>query len=175
MTLPRSTRRPALLAVGTLTLALLTSGCGAILDEISGPSDAQRDEPGGQVTEASDADVFSVQVGDCIVSERLDDSEEVESVPVVPCSEPHDVEIYAETELPEGDYPGEEAVTASAEEFCLGEFEPFVGLAYEESAYDFWYFTPLEDGWNIQGDRVVQCVIDTLGTDVTSSLAGSAS
>lgn len=175
MILPRSTRRPALLVVGTLTLALLTSGCGAILDEIAGPSEAQRDEPGGQVTEASDADVFSVQVGDCLVSEKLPDGTEVESVPVVPCSEPHDLEIYAETELAEGDFPGEEAVAATAEEFCYGEFEPFVGLVYEESAHDFWYFTPLESGWTTMGDRTVQCVLDTQGTDVTTSLQGSAS
>ncbi len=175
MTLPRTTRRPALLVVGTLALALLSSGCGGILDEITGPAEAQRDEPDGQVTEASDADVFSIKVGDCIVSERLDDSGEVESVPVVPCAEPHDIEIYAETELPEGDYPGEEAVSASAEEYCYGEFEPFVGLAYEESAHDFWYFTPLEDGWNALDDRVIQCVLDTQGTDVTGSLQGTAS
>ena len=175
VTLSRTTRRPLLLVVSAVALALTASGCGAILDEITGPSEAQRDEPGGEVTEASDADVFSVQVGDCIVSSRLDDAAEIESVPVVPCAEPHDLEIYAETELPEGDYPGEEAITASAEEFCAGEFEPFVGLAYEESAHEYWYFTPLEDGWNTQGDRVVQCVLDTNGTDVTGSLQGTAS
>ncbi|WP_340696775.1 septum formation family protein [Cellulosimicrobium funkei] len=174
MTLPRSTRRPLVLVVSAVALALTASGCGAILDEISGPADAQRDEPGGEVTEASNADVFSVQVGDCIVSSKLDDADLVESVPVVPCSEPHDAEVYAETELPAGDYPGDEAVTTSAEEFCYGAFEPFVGLPYEESAHEYWYFTPRADGWTRQGDRVVQCVLDTNGTDVTGSLQGSA-
>ena len=41
------------------------------------------------------------------------DRPDVESVPVVPCSEPHDAEVYAETELPEGDYPGDEAIQAT--------------------------------------------------------------
>ncbi len=91
--------------MSAVALALTASGCGAILDEISGPADAQRDEPGGEVTEASDADVFSVQVGDCIVSSKLDDADQVESVPVVPCSEPHDAEVYAETELPRATTP----------------------------------------------------------------------
>ncbi|MFD4993701.1 septum formation family protein [Cellulosimicrobium cellulans] len=174
MTLSRTTRRPLLLVVSAAALALTASGCGAILDEISGPSEAQRDEPGGEVTEASDADVFSIQVGDCLVTAKLPDGENVESVPVVPCSEPHDAEVYAETELPEGDYPGDEAIEASADEFCLGEFEAFVGLSYDESAYYYWPFTPREDGWTSLDDRVVQCVLDTDGTDVTGSLQGSA-
>ncbi|MFE6236598.1 septum formation family protein [Cellulosimicrobium sp. NPDC057862] len=175
MNAARTTRRPELLVVSAVALAVTASGCGSVLDEISGPSEAQRDEPSGEVTESSDADVFSIQVGDCLVSSRLDQATEIDSVPVVPCSEPHDLEIYAETELPEGDYPGDEAVTASAEEFCAGEFEPFVGLPYEESAHVYWYFTPVKDGWNTRDDRVVQCVIDTNGTDVTGSLQGSAS
>jgi len=171
----RSTRRPLVLVVSAVALALTTSGCGAVLDEISGPAEAQRDEPGGEVTAASDADVFSIQVGDCIVTAKLPDGENVESVPVVPCSEPHDAEVYAETELPEGDFPGDEALAASADEFCLEEFESFVGVSYDESAYYYWPFTPLEEGWNTMDDRVIQCVIDTDGTDVTGTLEGSAS
>jgi len=38
-----------------------------------------------------------------------------------------------------------------------------------------WPFTPTQDGWEVQGDRVVQCVVDTMGTEITGSLAGTAS
>lgn len=167
-------RRRALLAVGVLFVSLLASGCGAILDEALGPDDARRDEPGGEITAASDADVFSLQVGDCFSAADTAASE-VTEIPVVPCGEPHDAEIYAETTLPEGDYPGDDEVLRLAEEFCVGEYEAFVGLAYEESRHASWPFTPTQDGWEVQGDRVVQCVVDTMGAEITGSLEGTAS
>ncbi|MFJ4106976.1 hypothetical protein [Oerskovia enterophila] len=166
--------RPARsLAVGAvlLTSSLLVSGCSAIL----GPQEAQRDEPGGEVTAASDADVFSLQLGDCGNQPVADEeSFEVTSMPVVPCTDPHTDELYAEKELAAGDYPGEEAILAQTEEFCLAEFEGFVGLSYEESSLDIWHMYPLQGGWETQDDRVIQCVI-TAGTEpTTGSLKGSA-
>ena len=38
MTLSRTTRRPLLLVVSAVALALTASGCGAILDEIRSPA-----------------------------------------------------------------------------------------------------------------------------------------
>ncbi|PJI51461.1 hypothetical protein CTI14_59970, partial [Methylobacterium radiotolerans] len=49
------------------------------------PSDADRDEETGQVTESANIDVFSVKLGDCMLetgSGMLTDAN------VVPCSEP---------------------------------------------------------------------------------------
>jgi len=167
-------RRRALLAVGVLSLTLVASGCGAILGEAFGPADAQRDEPGGEITAASDADVFSLQVGDCFSAADTATSE-VSEVPVVPCDEPHDAEIYAETTLPAGDFPGDDEVLRLADEYCLAAYEAFVGVAADESEHVAWPFTPTQDGWEVQGDRVVQCVVDTMGTEITGSLAGTAS
>ncbi|MFD6094461.1 hypothetical protein ACFWGN_20295 [Oerskovia sp. NPDC060338] len=168
------------LAVGAvlLTSVLLVSGCSAIL----GPQEAQRDEPGGEVTAASDADVFSLQIGDCVNQVAADaeqptdsdDYEEVSSMPVVPCGDPHTDELYAEKELEAGDYPGDEAIASLTEEFCLAEFEGFVGLSYEESSLDIWPMLPVQVGWETDDDRVVQCFI-TAGTEpTTGSLKGSA-
>lgn len=150
---------------------LLVSGCSAIL----GPQEAQRDEPNGEVTAASDADVFSLKIGDC-ANQPAGDEETVEvtSLPVVPCTDPHTDELYAEKELEAGDYPGDEAIASLTEEFCLAEFEGFVGLSYEESSLDIWPMFPVQVGWETQDDRVVQCFI-TAGTEpTTGSLKGSA-
>jgi hypothetical protein len=157
---------------GLLTSVLLLSGCGSLVDSLTGPSEAQRDKPGGEVTAASDADVFSIQVGDC-ANVPADGSEQVTSLPVVPCSDPHTDEVYAEKELAPGDFPGDDAILAQAEEFCLAEFEPFVGIAYDASALDIWPMFPAQEGWEIQDDRVIQCLITAGAEPTTGSLKGA--
>jgi len=170
---PRSVRTAAVV-VGLLSSALLLSGCGAIVDSLTGPSEAQRDEPNGEVTAASDADVFSLKLGDCANQPPTEDgASEITSMPVVPCSDPHTDELYAEKELEPGEFPGDEAITTLTEEFCLAEFEGFVGLGYDESTLDIWPMFPSEQGWTVDDDRVIQCFITAGPEPTTGSLAGA--
>ncbi len=119
-------------------------------------------------TVPEEVDVYKLEVGDCMVQVPEGD---VLTVPVVPCSEPHGEEIFAAVSLPEGDFPGDDAILAQADEFCFGEFENFVGLSYEESVLDFTYFHPNEESW-LDGDRVVLCAIYDPGEEVSGSLRG---
>jgi hypothetical protein len=163
------TRRVATSVAAPALLLLALSGCALL-----GPEDAPRESPGGQITESADADVFSVQVGDCINASAMEDDTEMESLPVVPCADPHDGEIIAQTELPEGDFPGDDALVAQGEEFCAAEFETFVGIPYDDSALYVWPLTPSQGGWETVDDRVIQCVLDTDGELVTGTLKGAA-
>lgn len=144
------------------TTVLLLSACG--------PEAAQRDEASGEVTAASDADVFSLQVGDCLDMAELASATEVETVPTVPCGDPHDGEVYAETALEGDELPAD--VEDQADAFCYDAFEPFIGMTYEESAVDFTYFTPSEGSWG-QGDRAVQCIV-VVAEPTTGTLEGAA-
>ncbi|GII97686.1 putative regulator of septum formation [Sediminihabitans luteus] len=172
MTRPSPQRRAVLLSLA-VAATLATSGCSAI-DGLLGPGEAQREESSGTVTAASDADVFSLRVGDCLDTTKVgDDTEQLTSLPVVPCADEHDAEIYAETTLPEGDWPGEDAVAATADEFCHGEYADFVGLDYDSSKLEYWPLTPVKEGWNSIDDRLVQCVLQSAEA-VTGSLEGSA-
>ncbi|MGC5168644.1 septum formation family protein [Luteimicrobium sp. DT211] len=160
-TSPARARRLALGLVA-LALAAATAGCGIV----SGPPDASRDHPQGQITAAGEADVYSLHVGDCLLAERGDfdstatASTEVDSVPVTPCSDPHDAEIYAETMLPAGEFPGDDAVGDQADDYCDTQFTALTGLAYEDAtSLDYTDYVPTEDGWNMDGDRLVQCVL----------------
>jgi len=67
----------------------------------------------------------TVKTGDCLGEEF---TKVVSDVLVVPCSEEHVYEVYGEFSLPEGDYPGEDAVTEDADNRCLDLFTDFVGL-----------------------------------------------
>jgi hypothetical protein len=156
---------PLLLAVSLAGI----SGCG-VLDESAEPP--VRDETSGEITESSDADVFSLKVGDCLNHTGTEETEEVSSVPTVPCDQPHESEAYAATDMPDGDYPGDQAVTDAADTFCYDEFATFVGMSYDESVLNLSSFFPTPESWE-QGDRELMCFISD-EAPVTGTLAGAA-
>jgi hypothetical protein len=123
-------------------------------------------------TEAVDLDVFKLRVGDCFTESQDAEEEIISTVPVVPCSEPHSDEVFALVTLPDGDFPGQDAIYSQAEELCIAEFESFVGLSYRESVLDFWVITPVEEGW-VAGDREVVCNIYDPNGNVSGSLRGA--
>ena len=163
----RPARLLAVTATAVVSLALLT-GCGAI-DEFLSSGEAPRDEPGGEITAAADADAFEILKGDCIDLGALDgyddhaegEEYEVESVPVVPCAEPHTGEVYAELVMEGDKFPGEKGMAKTFDDWCYAEFEKFVGTSYDESVYGYTGFYPTEDTWKLMDDRTLQCVISS--------------
>ncbi|MGB4136634.1 MAG: septum formation family protein [Microbacterium sp.] len=153
-------------------LAIALSGCSSLLP---GGNDAQRDEEGA-VTEDAKIDVFKLKVGDCIPMSEADasDSEEFSDIDVVPCDKEHALEVFYEYKLPDGDFPGMEAIDADAAEKCEPEFTSFVGLEPEaDSTLGFTYYSPTQDGWEQLNDRVIQCVLGSLdGSSLTGSMKG---
>lgn len=149
--------------------ALALTGCSAVEDLFGGGGEEPERDPSGQVTESQDAaDVFTIKVGDCIGS--FEDGSEVAELPVVPCSDPHDQEVYASFMVPEADaFPGTDAVNSQAETDCAAEFETFVGVPYEESALYVQFLTPTEESWG-QGDREILCTIYDPEGQTTGSL-----
>ncbi len=89
----------------------------------------------------------------------------------VPCSEPHDFEVYAVPTLTSDDYPGDDAVDAQADDPCGSAFGPFVGFDYQDSIYDYLGYKPTSESWST-GDRVVDCVIGDPAGKTVGSLAG---
>ncbi|NQX11981.1 septum formation family protein [Microbacteriaceae bacterium VKM Ac-2855] len=162
-------------AAGALTITL--SGCSAIQSLI--PKGETRDTETGEITEGGTTDVFSLSVGDCLDDTTLSSAEdaetEVTSVPTVPCTEPHDFEVFANLTVPEADaYPEEQALWDQAETECTTAFETFVGLDYQSSQYDFSYYYPTSGSWD-EGDRTINCLITLQGEKTTGSLSGVAS
>ncbi len=148
--------------------AMLFSGC-SVINQLTGGE--TRDEDGA-IVEGGDTDVFSIKVGDCIATSTGD--AEVTEVQTVPCTEPHEAEVYHDFEIDAADYPGEDEIYAQADQGCYDEFAPFVGLSYEESTLDWSYYYPTEGSWNQQGDRLISCLIFDPAGMSTGSLAGVA-
>lgn len=166
----RHIRRAATAAGSTIAAVILLSGCGIAGNVFS--ADAQRDES-GSVTEDSNIDIFDLKVGDCKLADDAN-SEELSATKVVPCADSHDEEIFHEFELPEGEYPGEEAIYTAALEGCEPEFASFVGISEEESSLTYAYFSPTPQGWSEVDDRTIQCVLFTEdGTQLEGSAEGT--
>ena len=162
---PVSARARATSSVVGVVAVLALAGC-------STPAEPERDEAGAVVATEEAADVFSLAVGDC-TNDSGETEGEVTTVEAVPCDGPHDNEAYHAEDLPDGDYPGDDAVFTSADEICLREFEPFVGLSYEESRLAYFPYTPTQDSWEQGGDREVLCLVyDTAGEPLTGTAAG---
>ncbi|MDA0256261.1 MAG: septum formation family protein, partial [Chloroflexi bacterium] len=123
-----------------------------------------RDES-GQIVETGDLGVFDVRLGDCFddppsIAEGEDI--EVDSLVAVPCSEPHDNEVYALLDYPAGDdepYPGTTALEEYGLGVCFSAFRSYVGRVYESSDLDFFSLTPRRDGWEQINDREIICAL----------------
>lgn len=132
--------------------------------------DAQRDEAGA-IAEAGDVSVFSIQVGDC-----FDDHEDGEVMQVggIPCSEPHDNEVYALFDLADAEWPGAEAVNEAAGSGCRDRFAAAIGADYENSVLTFYPMTPTQGSWDERDDREVVCVAYHMEQEkLTGSVLGS--
>ena len=125
----------------------------------------------GSIVDAGEIGVFSLQVGDCLndfpsidelqgglVSEGLG----------VPCSTPHQYEVFYETFFDKNDSVLD--IESAAGDVCLEQFEGYVGASYRLSSLDFVFFIPSEESWE-QGDRELTCL---LTSEDGTPLAGSA-
>lgn len=151
-----------------VALALGLSGCTALFPSSAPPA---TDSQTGEEIRQTDADVFALSVGQC-----LNDTEgtEVSEVPLVDCAKEHDFEVYSDFEIPGDEFPGADAIDAQADAECLTDFEQFVGISYDESAYGYTYFTPTEGSWTDGDDRLVSCLIGDPNGKVTGTLKGAA-
>ena len=148
--------------LSALAMVLSVVEAGLFANQLS--EDASQTAPPG----AEVVNPFDLEVGDCITEVQA--GEEFSRVQTVPCSEPHSEEIYAVVTLPEGDFPGDEAIDAQTKDVCVAEFEGFVGLSYAESVLVFNYSWPLKETWDA-GERGVVCSVSDPDGDTTGTLA----
>jgi hypothetical protein len=139
-------RRIAWLAVMSV---LIAGGCGD-----DGPARDQQ----GNISDTGNASVFTFRAGDCF-DDPSGDPSQVEELAAVPCTQPHDNEIYYTFDLTDSDFPGQDAMTSAAFDECLGDaFTAYVGISWEETALDVFPVLPTEVSWG-SGDRTVYCVV----------------
>lgn len=136
---------------------------------LAGEDDTTRDESGAVVA-GGEVGAFRIRLGDCLLAAADGDFESIEAVP---CEQPHQNEVFAAFNLPFGEsaaFPGRDALGAAADDGCLAQFEPFVGVTYDVSEYGIASITPSEGSWTEVNDREILCLISNYdGTPKTGS------
>ena len=124
--------------------------------------------------------VFKVKVGACLVPPTSVKAE-ISSIKVVPCSDPHTQEVFADVKYgPIGTsttqasdvYPGVTSLETFANAACLQQFAGYVGVDYRYSTLYYTYMLPSARSWSAN-DRTVVCVITTTGQQLTATVRGS--
>jgi hypothetical protein len=130
---------------------------------------AQRDDS-GEITQGGTLAITDLRVGDCFDHRDID----AEEVDARRCDESHQFEMMFMGTMRDGEYPIEGEFESYVETVCLPAFGDYVGLDYQSSRLDVYWYFPLEEGWN-QGDHVMQCAIyDPLDSQLVGSLRGAA-
>ena len=135
-------------------------------------TDADRDSSGA-IVGSGNVDAFNIRVGDCFDdSSSYDD--EVDSLPGVPCSQPHDNETYAVFDVTVSSYPQDDAMAELANESCLERFESFVGKDYQSSTLEIMTLYPTAQSWRQDDHEVVCAVYDMNAAKLEGSVKGRA-
>lgn len=164
-----------------MTLAIIITACGG-----EGATPSTTSDPPAVVTttttrsaEAQLTAITEIDDGDCFDT-HVEASALIRAVWKVPCSDPHDYEVYAAFDY-EGDvgyrhpaYPGETTVQDQAERRCYEGFEGFVGVRWTISTLDIRTWWPSEVSWSSGDRRIICTVTSTDRTALTGSQRGSA-
>ena len=179
----------AALLIATVVLA----GCQPATEDptpTDAPSSAASTEPSASASEAAatasaepgsdegeETSVFDLEAGYCFSTE----SDQLETVLVVDCEQPHEYEVFALFDHPAGDaeaYPGDDVLLEYADTECRPPFEEYVDRDYETSIWYITSLTPSEQTW-ADGDREITCLLNQQDEDeepiaVTGSAEGAA-
>jgi Septum formation len=109
--------------------------------------------------------VFKLQTGDCVSAPNG------QVVSVLPCSTPHQAEVFATFALPGSAWPGTTAVQAQASSGCAsrltGYLNPQLAISLAQS-----YVFPNKVAWTA-GTRTVICEVQAVSGQLTQSVRGA--
>jgi hypothetical protein len=120
----------------------------------------------------------ALEAGQCGAVDRVPVGGVVDpaSVKVVPCAQPHDLEVAAvldHSAAPGAEFPGDDALAGYATEACLERFDAYVGAPYAASRLDVAFVAPGAEAWE-DGDRGIACLLyDMDFAPLTGSVRGT--
>ena len=112
----------------------------------------------GAIIDGGNVGAFDLRVGDCFDDTTAMEDGEIMNLPGVPCSDPHDNEVYALVDVEMAEWPGDDAMGDLAMDRCLEHFASFVGRDYETSSLDIYTMYPSKESF-AQNDREVVCAV----------------
>ena len=120
----------------------------------------------GTVIRAGQISPAQLHIGDC-VKIPLSLQSGIRSLPVVPCSTPHNGQVFAAFQALNSDYPGREALTQQGLTDCQSQMAGFLGTSM--TLLDVGAFVPDSTGWSL-GDRTEHCLLIDRRHDITGDI-----
>jgi hypothetical protein len=138
---------------------------------VTNNSTATRQSSTGQITHRGDLGVFALATGDCF--DNPTDTQDIESVTAIPCTQAHDSQVFAKFNLSGDDdaYPASGALNKMADNGCNARTGS-IDKAKTTADMDIRVLFPEQDAW-ADGQRTVSCLIVNSAPTVTSSLLKS--
>lgn len=125
------------------------------------------DPTSSTLADSGDVRVEQLRPGQCL--NGLEERSAIRNLPVVPCAEPHEGEVYAVFELPGGTYPGDDKVVKAAEDGCFDRLETQAPKAADDPDTEVYFLHPTSSSWRL-GDQGVTCVAMSGKGKVTGSI-----
>jgi hypothetical protein len=147
------------LAVAGLVVSGAWLALVAVAVTVAVATSADRDGA-GRIVDAGAVRSTDLRPGDCLA--RVP-TEATASVDAVPCGTPHQAQVLDAFPLPAGSYPGEDEVTAAAEEGCAARVSDELATRADDGELGLTCLYPLSSGWRA-GDREITCLV-TAGTE----------
>ncbi len=151
--------------VGLILSTMWTIGV-ALLIILAITTSAARN-PNGTVARGGDISATALKVGDCV--NNLQNSTDVQSLPGVPCGQPHAGEVFAVFNLPDGTYPGRDAVRQQVSTECNSKLSAYSPSAPRDSSIGLFSVYPQAQNWT-SGDHQVVCIATAENGTATGSI-----
>lgn len=110
-----------------------------------------------------------LRAGDCV--DGLKAEELVSGLTVLPCTSPHDGEVYAVFNLTGTTFPGQTQSDQLAEDGCGDRLDAYSPSANDDDNIGLFYFSPTDSTWTA-GDKSVICIAKGEKTKLTKSIRG---
>ena len=85
----------------------------------------------------------------------------------------HTHEVYYSGRYPESTFDATK-IGNYANDTCLAQFAPYVGIDYTRSRYEYLHIVPTQESWTRDNDRDVVCVAFEEDATITGTIAGRA-
>lgn len=169
-----------LVALGVGAAAFLLSGRHPATSATAGPTPATASsrpapatgaEPTPQTTPATTEPgspvIGGIRAGDCLNTKNTQNE-----ILRLPCSQPHDEEVFAHRDLGDGDWPGQDALSDRAERICSAAAASFIGIPADQTGLMISSFQPGEQEWR-EGDHTIDCTLADPNGKTTGTLRDS--
>jgi hypothetical protein len=120
----------------------------------------------GHISKRGSLNIFALHLGDCLNNPNV---QSVSSVAAVPCTQPHNAQVFAQFDATGSGYPGATALTRQSTNSCNSRVNGNLDRSKITGTMSIRFIFPLAGSWAL-GHRIVSCLIVDPAPDLTSSL-----